>query len=1068
MSPFLIKNPQSQTSGTALVIVLTFLIILSGMVITFMEFSKWDLQTAQSSARNLQANEIALGGADAVTSLLLTEIDDAANSERSDTVNGITLYRPKSDAKIAPERVVAAGASAFLPSLIKSSRHGLASYTAASTVIPASEAPTSTASANGRALDFDFWNSPRLNFSTADAQSAFENTAAPDWILITKENGPKAFPAWSNELKDPNQPDFVIGRYAYTVYDISGLLDISVAGHPPVSQSATGVSDQAVLDAKSKSALAFADLSMIRESPSVPLIDTTTFINWRNATSAANAATFHDYVFPNDHTVRDFSKTGTGDNALFSRSDLIAAVKSGDCGISENALPYLTTFSRMKNAPSWSPTKDEGTYPYLTDANEPSSVNRNLAWVRVKNEFTRQDNTTAKVGEPLIKSRFPLSRFGLITTGATTTESAADIRSNFGLIRSTTGGPWTYNHGATDRILTLDEVADANREPDLPELLQATILNGSLASGGPGRTTSMIDDEKTRQILFILANMIDQQDADNFPTLIRFNAGGEIWEVAGRESLPYLNKLVVAWGKSNETPPPGNDATATYLFPQLTRGSNMLVQPTVAELPPLRIRAVGEISQEFQQSGGGPISSNPPLDINVVGTFGSNGFPFLGLNPLTGYTLPGLPHDYQIGFTPGQFRLSISGLVGIRLADLTRPSASTGTAQLTFGTGTLGKSFNFIMEFYGPDGDWHPYSRLIGSSRYTSGGIEILSDGVSGDTISWNVPAAGNVGINDGTWTQSPIAQALVRSDERALPGIAAVWCGNAASPLWLYGTNPSIQYAMGSIRLADGTMLTSTSPPPGVVPPASFASGDLSINLAASSHYADLDGVVRKADGWRGVEIIPPVPRPPNAIALTGYLYNRSFRSPGEVGAVSRGQPWRTLNFWTEDTADAGLLDIFTTQDQAVVTGVNPNTKLAPVLQAVMKGATANLSGFGQPITYTAPLENMTTAIIAHTSSEPFGNRAELSETAGIPFMLTQSPAKETTEQAVRALSEVSNTRTWNLLIDIVGQAGRYSPSANSLDKFQVQGQTRYWVHLAIDRYTGEIVDKRVEPAAE
>jgi len=1068
MSPFPIKNPKPQTSGTALVIVLTFLIILSGMVIAFMEFSKWDLQTAQASARNLQAQEIALGGADAITSLLLTEIDDAANSDR-DTVNNVTLYRPKADAHLFPERVVASGAFAFLPSLIKSSRHGVAPYAAAaSSTRSASQAPTANVSANGRALDFDFWNTPRLNFSSADAKSTFESTAAPDWILITKENGPKAFTTWNNDLKDSGKPDFVIGRYAYTVYDVSGLLDISVAGRPAVSQTATGLADQAVLDAKSKPALAFADLS---EIPGIT--DPTTFINWRNAASAASATIFHNYVFSDDWTVRDFSKVKNGDNTVFSRSDLIKAVTSGACGITTDALPYLTTFSRMKNAPSWSPTIDESSpYRYKTEANNSSSTNRNLAWVRVKNEFIRRDGATAKVGEPLIKNRFPLSRFGLITTGATTPESATDIRSYFGLIRSTTGGPWTYNHGAADRILTLDEVADANREPDLPELLQATILNGSLASGDPGRSNSEIEYEKTQQILFILAHMIDQQDADNYPTLIRFNAGGEIWEVAGRESLPYLNKLVVAWGKSNESPPPGNDATATYLFPQLTRGSNMLVQPSTADLPSLRIRVIGQISQEFEKSGGGSITSNPPLDINAVAVFGPNGWPFFGLNGLSGTSLPGLPHDYQMGFTPGQFRASISRFIGIRLADLTRPSGSGGTARLKIGTGSPPKPFNFIMDFLGADSLWHPYNRLIGSSRYTPSGTEILSDGVSGDTIAWDVPVLGNVDINDVTWPASPISQALVRSDECALPGISAVWCGNAASPLMLNGPNPSIQYAMGSIRLSNGTMLTSTSPPPGASGlPGGFAPADLSINLTASSHYADLDGVVRKADGWRGGDIIPPVPRPPppiNSSLITGYHYNRPFRSPGEIGAVSRGQPWRTLNFWTADTADAGLLDIFTTRDQAVAAGVNPNTKLAPVLQAVMKGATANLFGFGEKITYASPLVNMTAAITAHTSSEPFANRAELSETAGMPFMLTQSNSKETTEQAVRALSEISNTRTWNLLIDVVGQAGRYVPSADSLDKFQVQGQSRYWVHLAIDRYTGEIVDKRIEPAAE
>jgi hypothetical protein len=69
-----------------------------------------------------------------------------------------------------------------------------------------------------------------------------------------------------------------------------------------------------------------------------------------------------------------------------------------------------------------------------------------------------------------------------------------------------------------------------------------------------------------------------------------------------------------------------------------------------------------------------------------------------------------------------------------------------------------------------------------------------------------------------------------------------------------------------------------------------------------------------------------------------------------------------------------------------------------------------------------------------------------------------------------VRALAEPADTRTWNLLIDLVVQAGRYPPTAvqagsiPALSQFDVQGERRYWLHLAIDRYTGKVIDEQLE----
>jgi len=67
-----------------------------------------------------------------------------------------------------------------------------------------------------------------------------------------------------------------------------------------------------------------------------------------------------------------------------------------------------------------------------------------------------------------------------------------------------------------------------------------------------------------------------------------------------------------------------------------------------------------------------------------------------------------------------------------------------------------------------------------------------------------------------------------------------------------------------------------------------------------------------------------------------------------------------------------------------------------------------------------------------------------------------------------VRSLAESSNTRTWNFMIDIVAQSGRYPATATTLDNFVVEGERRYWLHVAIDRYTGQVVDKQLEVVNE
>ncbi len=59
------------------------------------------------------------------------------------------------------------------------------------------------------------------------------------------------------------------------------------------------------------------------------------------------------------------------------------------------------------------------------------------------------------------------------------------------------------------------------------------------------------------------------------------------------------------------------------------------------------------------------------------------------------------------------------------------------------------------------------------------------------------------------------------------------------------------------------------------------------------------------------------------------------------ELGYVFRDLPWKTLDLFTEKTADAGLLDVFSITDEPAMTAgrVNLNTQQAPVLQSILAG---------------------------------------------------------------------------------------------------------------------------------
>jgi len=120
-----------------------------------------------------------------------------------------------------------------------------------------------------------------------------------------------------------------------------------------------------------------------------------------------------------------------------------------------------------------------------------------------------------------------------------------------------------------------------------------------------------------------------------------------------------------------------------------------------------------------------------------------------------------------------------------------------------------------------------------------------------------------------------------------------------------------------------------------------------------------------------------------------------------------------------------------------------------------------------------------MAPLVVNATSTTPARNQSELVSRAGLPAQILpvySGPTANQTDQLVksqreavpRAIASVTQTRTWNLMIDVIAQSGRYPPGTTDLAKFNVEGEQRYWVHVAIDRFTGQVIDKQIEVVQE
>ncbi|HEY8967406.1 MAG TPA: hypothetical protein VIM58_13230 [Candidatus Methylacidiphilales bacterium] len=1006
-----------RSRGSALIATLLVIVLITSIILAYFTHAQLQRQISFSSAGMARANALAQTAGEIVAGDLLNEIKAGSTVATS---NGVPIYLPVTNYAAVPQ----ASGNGGVTNLVKISAGGLRAWASSSRIAYATEGPlraiagnsTTNASSDGRKISRKRWLKPEMvSFSQTNAMPI------PDWIIVAR-NGPidASAPPSLQTLADlsPSNRNGAIGRFAYAIYDEGGLLDVTSAGFRS-TETGSGPAR--------KGFLAYADLTRVPNGSSrITQQQVDALVGWRNAASAsAYAAYLGTYGATNG-----FLRVQPGDQTFVGRQDLINyAQKNGF----EGALPYLGTFSRERSAPNWMPRANAAdlggnngpgnVYAYRSQAEAAGSANRDLANVR------------APDGTPLLPKRFPLSRLALLSGG-----SASDIYSYFGLTGAS--GQWTYNHGNGARILTLDEVAKAGRSPDFFELLKAAILQGSLGLGAgtaglvtqPAGTTSA-----DNHIIQIGANVIDQYDADSLPTTITFN-GRDFY---GVEDLPYITRALYYCAIDPANP----GQMAVWIQPELWRPYQS--PNAVAGAVPARVR--------FQISGSSFVYSySTPSNTFAKGPT----FLLTGANGQIDFDPSKIPRESPAGLSGAHTVTSPSANnlhaswpstpAGVYLGYVAFPAPSPSSSTIFGGpaSGTLS------LELQWQNGtSWQPYARL--------------------ENIS--TAPGNNIGSTSGS-SSSPVTY-LARTDPRtdrfgATPGWAAA--GNAYAPNQSLRPSGAAGYFL-QLKLPNASNFHFSAANQGYL-------GLLSDNIqGTAAYYSDPDGVVRRAagayataTGTDGYPLIPSALSSDNQNGRRPLVLNRPFQSVAEMGYAFRDLPFKELDFFTKESADAGLLDVFCVNEEPSVSAgrLSPNTPHAKLLEAMLYGAARREYAAGA--TLVADVPALAQAIVSYVAANgPLLDRGELvtklSDALTPAFSSNDDRADKTQrESVVRALADAANLRTWNLMIDVVAQSGRYPAKARTPDDFVVEGEKRLWIHIAIDRYTGEIVDRVIEPVAE
>ncbi len=1143
MSPSSFRFASQRREGAALVLTLAAIVLLSIIVVSFLNRATEKRKIAFSSAGMARAEWAADAGMKTILGDLREEMragsrlnNDPSGTEY--TQEGVRILVPSSNRNAVPFRP----GPVIHPNVVKVSRGGQLLW---STNIFHESVPapirsfvgnsTSTESVNRRSIPPEAWLLPELMGNTLPA-----SWVDPDWVVLTRSGAvnlnashPEHTPAEISELSDQEagNPMTAIGRFAFVIYDVGGLLDINVAGNALDTQSNWRKSRL------HQAALGYLPLANDSIGSAANVNAANDLIAWRSP----SASTDSTYLFD---PATSFREVKPGDRMFVSRMDLVNAARDLPF-VRSQALQYLTVFSRELNAPSYTPNPGR---PKVVSANSayPGNPSRGNVGAGNPNTFNADDtinpslvNTRDSTGQPAMKQRFPLSRLAWITPDGPAAGRADDIKTYFGLVWDSSEEGWIYTSpdqtteaAQINRLGEIPAVRLADSGPDFFELLQACIKAGSLGRDagpygiefnpsyepGPASDIQIYDQNTEFQILQVGANLIDQYDTDSFPTQIAFN-GHYFW---GIENLPYLNRLFLwkTFYADSTTVFPKTYHAGFWFVPEIWNPHlNMPVTGLpMADAPAnFRFRASsrwlppGARNEAIPvQINGVPASPNPNPDLR-----NSEYIQFPRATAVTATERPrrlrqsnstspfpqNTPAINELfgDFGTGPLNADLIGLwVGRGVwADI--PPANDQGGRFVSVTPVFPGFTSFVLEYEKRPGVFLPYSQTKYIRSKTDGGV------ASGPYYYQKAdPRTDRFGLSLQIWNHWGDS-----------------WYGPdqplRRDPNYSTGRNSRNHFPWPTPNSAFSYFYGNT---PQQVFDRYYPAGFVENIRGGVSWYRDPDGVVRGGEGFHAAG---------NAISqarmvLPGQEYtqpmilNRPFRNVGDMGYAFRDLPWRNLDFFggmdigdpqfpsqaVPMSGDAALLDAFCIDEEPVIAGtVNLNSRQPLVLASLLAATSkwdrlaeeqpASMTSAPRHVLSAAPTDsdamNIAQRLVALTSDDsnaaagapprgPLLNKAELATrlqrelqnadftNGGDSFWATvDRVTKFRRETAVRALSATGSTRTWNLMVDIIAQSGRFPPNASTADDFVVEGVKRYWWHLAVDRYTGEIVDELLEP---
>ncbi len=1114
-------------SGIALVVTLSIVVLITFVCVAFFVSATATRSVENASAGGIQSRLLAEGVLAAIDGDLQAEA--VAGSKPPPNGNPAILY-PKNGQTMRPIRSLVSGIQpddANFLNVIKQS--GTPFFTSGTdlTGTPATfnfaaAQSSGAAGSNGRLITPNRWSAPQLT------GREFASDQLPSWIYVTPTG-------YSATLTDDT-----IGRIAFNVYDIGGLLDANAVGFAPTQAG------QDPEEFPTKGGLVWADLRALpgikatayRAEASWPPQWRVTG-DWATFKTDDSAGTLSAYR--RSGWLQPFIPSGgaSADRMFTSRQDLIRYAETfpgtfttGNSVLT--ALQYLTTFSR-----------DVDRTTFATDPNRPKVAANSGAGGNDAKDADDLVNpalvaASDQSGNPRLAKRFPLSRLALVATPippASPPGDTAEIRKFFGLTWDSGNNQWIYNHD-NPGINRLQDVP-ADREPDFFEILKAAISVGSLGkqfgAPYPASYTALApsrlggeDGSINNQIIQIGANIIDQADEDSYPTRIEWN-GRTFY---GIEDLPrlfrahdssyYMGVMPNFGYRTADAAPITKQAWlyVTLVSPELWNPHRPSPNATSARPQNFRIvaqstTAVGVEAAQFWNATGGPVGFASNLsarpggpDCSALLTYSAQGSsaPALTFNVGSGEADFREPRPLSaVGFPVGS---NASGSV----------DAPDMTLTATSSPGQPDTVVRVVESVIPPPLNGNNPSAYRDALGFVVGYMPICNTGSFGQWLSILRGRGGPLNLElqfeagDNWWTIDRLTpawqagevrffgnQGLIanRADPRSSRwgslyakiagyGAGGPFINQPATP-YRFQTgrthNPQSNVQFGVIKdtgTAPNAPGWTFSTPSGEIP-----LGPLQSNSAGSSAgYTDPDGVLRLGDAGKADSLSSVGwPQHENNTDSRPVILNRPFRSVGELGYVFRDTPWRSLDFSSPSSGDRALLDVFTIDDQpadGIVAGrVNLNTRQVPVISALLRGASlasgAAIS-VGEAEAAASELTTWTTSTDADKG--PLRDRSELvgrfvsgSTFAGPATLMADQiaaadrPIAASRNAVARSIIDAGTTRSWNFLVDVIAQSGRKTTGSPD---FSIQGETRLWHSVAIDRFTGDIIDSTNETVVE